>query len=75
MALEAARDDSPTLLPFSSYIGIPCINSLLLVQGRFIQSAAASAANGTNRPPIGGNFFTMLLRVRALVTAPPVAIA
>ena len=46
--------ERPNLLFWSSKIGTPFLSSLCLISGMLIALAAATAANGTNRPIRGG---------------------
>jgi len=48
----------PTRLPSLSKIAIPSRISFHRINGKLTQLAPATAANGTNRPMIGGNFET-----------------
>ena len=53
--------------------GTPFSSSVLLMAGTLMQLAAATAANGTKRPTMGGRFFTRRLSPSAVVHAPVVA--
>lgn len=74
IALLAARLLFPIFIPFSVCNSIPFWSSNILMKGIFTQLAAATAANGTNRHTRGGAFRNSRFRLRAVITAPPVAI-
>lgn len=54
IACLAARLLWPTFVPSSVCNSIPFWSSVTLMRGMFTQLAAATAANGTNRPASGG---------------------
>ena len=54
-------------------LSIPSCSSSRRIIGILMQFAAQHATNGTILPTRGGSFFTMALRLNAVVKAPPVA--
>jgi len=73
MPCRAAILDSPILSPDSVKTVIPFCSSPILIKGRLILLATATDVKGTSLPTRGGRDLDKWLRLRAVVSAPPVA--